>query len=137
MKAYRTHSRGKYRQGFTLLEISFVMALIIGLSVGMGLSISAMKKWKRGKEGALALQAVYAAQRAYMADHPVTDPSTLTSALLIPYLPQNYAAMPVVKGLEDQTLAFDVAVMPPRLLNGTATYDPSGKSNDNLWDVGE
>ncbi len=103
MNAYRTSGRGKHRQGFTLLEISLVMALIIALSVGMGLSISAMKKWKRGKEGALALQAVYAAQRAYMADHPIEDSTQLTTAKLIPYLPQNYSTMPSVKGLDDQT----------------------------------
>jgi type II secretory pathway pseudopilin PulG len=123
--------------GFSLVELSFVMALIISLSVAMGFGITSVQKWKKGKNASLALQAVYAAQRAYMADHPIADIAAVTATQLKSYLPQGWSDIPVVAGLQDEALTLDYSVMPPQLLLGTSTYDPSGKSDDGLWDTGD
>jgi hypothetical protein len=119
------------------MELSFVMALIVSLAVGMGFGVTSVQKWKKGKNASLALQAVYAAQRAYMADHPTADIATATATQLQAYLPQGWTEMPVVAGLGGESLTMDHTVMPPQLLLGTSPYDPSGKTNDGLWDTGD
>jgi prepilin-type N-terminal cleavage/methylation domain-containing protein len=130
-------SRRRAAAGFSLIELSLVMVLIVSLCIGMGFGVSSTQKWKKGKNATLALQAVYAAQRSYMADHPTANVAALTSTLVQSYLPQGWSAMPVVTGLNGESLSIDVTVMPPRFLAGTTPYDPSDKPNDGLWDTGE
>lgn len=113
------------------------MALMIGLSVGMGFGITSVQRWKKGKDAALGLQATYAAQRAYMADHPVANIATVTATQLQGYLPQGWSTLPTAAGLDGEVLTLDHTVMPPKWLAGTSDYDPSGKTDDGLWDVGE
>ena len=136
MKIPRTHNSSRTTAGFSLIELSFVMVLMVGLCVGIGTGVTAVQKWKKGKNGSLALQAVYAAQRAYMADHPTGDIEGVTEAQLQAYLPQGWPTMPTVPALTGETLTVDFSVMPPKLLLGTADYDPSDKPDDGLWDVG-
>jgi hypothetical protein len=45
--------------------------------------------------------------------------------------------MPVFVGTKSEQLTLNYTVMPPRLLNGNTVYDPSGKSDDGLWDLGK
>lgn len=123
-------------RGFTLIEISLVIGLMLSLALFTGLNISAVRDWQQGKEAALSLQAVFAAQRSYMADHPTADISTVNSTELQAYLPEGWSSIPTVKSLNDDSLTLDHTVMPPILLLGTATYDPSGNGNDGLWDTG-
>lgn len=137
MKTHIPNPRFRSALGFSLLELSFVMALVIGLCGAVGLGVSSIQKWKKGKNASLALQAVYAAQRAYMADHPTANVATVTSTQLKAYLPQGWTDMPVVPGLSDETLALDITVMPPKLLLGGSAYDPSGRTDDGLWDTGD
>ena len=137
MKIPRTHGFFRANAGFSLMELSFVMFLIVSLSVGMGVGVTSMQKWKKGKNASLSLQAVYAAQRAYMADHPLADVATVTATQLEAYLPQGYSTIPTVQGQSGESLTIDITVMPPRLLLGSTAYDPSGKPDDGLWDTGE
>jgi hypothetical protein len=113
------------------------MMLILSLCGAIGLGVSSIQKWKKGKNASLALQAVYAAQRSYMADHPTADVAALTSTQLQSYLPQGWTAMPEVAGLNGETLSLDFTVMPPKLLLGTSPYDPSDRTDDGLWDTGD
>ncbi len=139
MKLHSTTRGYQCTRGFSLIEVSLVIALLLGLSVGMGYGVSSVQRWKKGKDGALGLQAVYAAQRAYMADHPTSSIATVSLPQMLSYLPQGWSSLPTAKGLEDESLTLDFAVMPPRWLAGTAStvYDPSDKPDDGLWDVGE
>ena len=125
------------RGGFSLIELSLVLALILGLAVFIGFGFTSVRQWQSGKNAALALQAVYAAQRAYMADNPFANIAQVPASQILPYLPQGWSTLPVLTGLQGQPLTLNFAVMPPVLLDGGATYDPSGKPNDGLWDVGE
>jgi len=129
--------RSRGAPGFSLLELSLVLALTLGLIGAIGFGFSAVQRWKKGKNGALALQAAYAAQRGYMADHPTADIATVTTANLEAYLPQGWTSMPAVAGLSGEALTIDHTIMPPKLMLGTAVYDPSGKSDDGLWDTSE
>jgi type II secretory pathway pseudopilin PulG len=128
--------------GFTLIEMSVVICILIAL-MGVGMSVSgSARTWKNGRAGAETLRSVYAAQRAYLADHPTAAVSSLTQPLLLPYLPGGPAAFPTSTSNESTTLFARVNVSPPYLtttsggIAGTR-YDPSGSTTDSLWDVGE
>lgn len=121
----------------TLLEITIVICIMMAF-VGTGLFVgSSIKDWRAGREAAESLRAVYTAQRMFLADNPSTPVANINQAQLIPYLPNRAAAMPTVTPLKGPALAFRVNVVPPVLTQGGSLYDPSGKANDNLWDVGE
>jgi type II secretory pathway pseudopilin PulG len=125
-------------RAFTLIEMSLVIFLLIALmTTGLYFS-SAIGDWKRGRDASEVLRAAYVAQRTYLADYPTTDVSTLTRAKILGYLPQSPASFPTILSLDDRVLQVKVSVSPPVADNGDGTaYDPSGKPNDSLWDVGE
>jgi len=124
------------QRGFTLVEISLVIGLLLGLATFATMNISSVRDWQKGKDAAISLQAVFAAQRAYMADHPTADISAVSAAQLQAYLPEGWSSLPTVYSLDDDSLILDHSVMPPRLFYGTSVYDPSSSGNDGLWDTG-
>jgi prepilin-type N-terminal cleavage/methylation domain-containing protein len=131
------------RKGFTLIELSVVIFILIALlSMGFGMS-RAIDTWKKGKEASETLRSVYTAQRLYLADHPTSAVSTLTHSMVAPYIPNgNGNTVPTAVSLTNGTLYARVNVSPPVWTttsggtSGTA-YDPSGSSTDSLWDVGQ
>lgn len=125
-------------RGFTLLEMTVVILVLISL-ISTGLFVSRkMDDWQRGREAAETLRSVYSAQRMFLADNPTRTVASLTAAELVPYLPMGGTAMPTVKSLADVDLSIKVDVSPPVVNGGSNTiYDPSGSSTDSLWDVGE
>lgn len=125
------------RAGFSIVEISLVIATLLGLALFIGFGVNAVRDWRRAKDASIALQAVYAAQRGYLADHPAADISQVPVNDVRAYLPQGWTVMPAIIGLTGESLTIDYTVMPPVLLNGGAPYDPSARTNDGLWDVGE
>ena len=129
---------GSCPRAFTLLEMTIVlMVLICLLSTGLFVSTK-IDEWKLGRQAAESLRSVYSAQRMYLADNPTVAVASLTATQLIPYLPNQATAMPTVKSLSGATLSILVNVSPPVINAGSGvTYDPSGCSNDSLWDVGE
>ena len=137
MKMHRSASACCHAAGFTLIEISLVIALMLGLCAMVGLSVSSVHEWDKGKEAGLALQAVHAAQRSWLADHPTSDISNVTSIQISAYLPQGWDVLPTAIGLENETLTLDFNTMPPRWVDGGVTYDPSKSPSDGLWDAGK
>lgn len=123
--------------GFTLIEISLVIGLLLGLAAFAGMNVAAVRDWQRGKDASVSLQAVFAAQRAYLSDHPTADIAEVSSEQLQVYLPQGWSTMPVVTSLGGDTLTVDHTFMPPRLMLGSSVYDPSLKGSDGLWDAGQ
>jgi len=124
--------------GFTLIEMSLVIFLLIALMTTGIMFSSAVGKWKAGREASEILRGVYVAQRTYLADHPTVAVSTLTHAKLLPYLPTKDTSFPQVSGLDGASKAIKVTVSPPVVLDGGGgVYDPSGDPKDSLWDVGE
>lgn len=125
------------KSGFTLLEMTIVILVLLTL-MGTGLFVSTKyTEWQKGRTASEDLRNVYSAQRLYLADNPTAVVSSITSANIIPYLANGATALPTVKSLADETLTIKVDVTPPVLLKGTAVYDPSGDSLDSLWDVGQ
>lgn len=136
-------------QGFTLLEMTVVMLVMLTLvSIGV-LGSRKMDEWKAGRAGSESLRAVYSAQRMYLADNPTTPVANLTEALLIPYLPNVTTPTPATLvaalgttlsfGSTPAALSFrftDANVTPHFTLSGVR-YDPSGSFTDLLWDVGQ
>lgn len=133
-----SHHPKRLPPGFTLVEMSLVIFLLVALmSTGLYFS-SAVGEWKMGRNASEELRGVYVAQRTYLADHPTTSVSSLTENLLTPYLPNNASTFPQIEGLDGTMRSINVKVSPPVVLDtGGGTYDPSGNSNDSLWDVGE
>ena len=123
--------------GFTLIEMSIVIFVLIALmSTGLFYS-TADSQWRRGRDASDVLRAAYVAQRLYLGDYPTTAVSSLTRTQLRPYLPNAPATFPTVLALDGRTLNVKVSVSPPVVDNGDGTiYDPSGKPDDSLWDVG-
>lgn len=137
-----TRSANSARRGFTLIELSVVIFILIALlSMGFGMS-KAIDKWKKGKEASETLRSVYTAQRLYLADHPTRPIGEITPAMVAPYIPNgNGTAVPTTPSLTNVTLYARVNVSPPiwtPTSGGTdgVAYDPSGSSTDSLWDVG-
>lgn len=135
----RAHLRSaKANPAFTLLEMSMVILVLLGL-MGTGLFVTRKyDQWRLGREASEVLRTVYSAQRMFLADNPTRLVSSLTAAELIPYLPNNATTMPTVKSLTGTNLAIIVTSSPPTVNAGSnVVYDPSGSNKDSLWDVGE
>jgi len=126
-------------RGFTLLEVTTVIVILL-IFMRLGLySSSKIDQWKLGRNASETLRSVHTAQRMYLADNPTVNVTTLTSAMILPYLPPgNVATMPTVPSLTGANLSITITVSPPIINNGAGVaYDPSGKTNDSLWDIGE
>lgn len=137
MKATSTKP-GVRLAGFTLIEMSLVIFLLIALMTTGIMFSGAIGKWKAGREASETLRGVYVAQRTYLADHPTVAVTTLTEAKLLPYLPSKDATFPKVQGLDATLRSINVTVSPPVVKDsGGGIYDPSGDPKDSLWDVGE
>lgn len=140
-------------RGITLIELSLVILLIFTLIALTFMSFTPIKNWQRAKDAGISLQAVYTAQKTFLADHPTspTNPITvngvtITEAELQPYLPGSTAGalapMPTAVDLDGGPLCIDFTVIPPVLrvgvTPGTAPFpDTSGSSTDGLWDIGK
>jgi prepilin-type N-terminal cleavage/methylation domain-containing protein len=140
----RVHGQLSHR-GFTLLELTMVISVLL-LLITVGLkSNNAFKSWRLAREASDTLRTVYVAQRTYLADNPTTAMSALTPALLLPYIQNSPTVFPTGKSLTGGTLNVFVGSSPPFFTStGTTSgatapsrYDPSGSNTDSLWDVGE
>lgn len=130
------HTACRTDRGLSLVEMSLVIALMLGLASMVTYSVSGVLEWKTGRDATEKLRAVYIAQKSFLADRPSKAISTFTAAELIPYLPGNPGAMPAAKSLAKETLTLSITTMPPFYRVGTDRYDPSGSNTDGLWDVG-
>jgi len=125
------------RQGFTLLEMSIVIMILLSL-MGSGLFVyKKMDEWKLGRTASETLRQVYSAQRMFLADNPTRTVNSITATDVVPYLPGGGTALPTVKSLTGSDIGIRVDVSPPVFGSGSETYDPSGSNKDSLWDVGE
>ncbi len=124
------------RRGLSLVEITLVIGLMLGLAGIVAYSVSSVTDWRKGRDASEKLRSVYLAQKTFLADQPSKSYATFTASELIPYLPGRPGAMPTQTAMTGQTLTVDVQVMPPIFRLGTAAYDPSGSTSDGLWDVG-
>ncbi len=138
MKTRVNHPAGTPVRGFTLLEMTIVIMILLAL-VGMTtMGSKTIGEWRKGRDASEVLRSVYVAQRTYLADHPTTSMSTVSKTDLLPYLPTKATVFPTVKGLDGVTRQIKVTVSPPVVIDTTgAVYDPSENPNDSLWDVGE
>ena len=126
------------KNGFTLVEMTVVIMVMMTL-MGTGLYVSSQfGNWQLGRTASEDLRSVYAAQRQFLADNPTASVATITTGQIIPYLTNRAVAIPTVKSIEGNTLNIRVNVSPPNINDGTGgIYDPSSTSADSLWDVGQ
>jgi prepilin-type N-terminal cleavage/methylation domain-containing protein len=123
--------------GFTLVELSVTIAVIILLAGAASLGIKPYYAYRDGRAAGEALRSVKAAQLMYLADYPSTPVANLTQALLLPYMPNGaWPTLPLVNNVPPAP-TINCAVFPPVAVLGGATYDPSGPTTDGLWDVGQ
>ena len=126
------------RQGFTLLEMTIVIMVLLALISTGFFRPRKMDEWKLGREASETLRTVYSAQRMFLADNP--------TALVSSHHRHGHHSLPPEQRhrpahgqiTHRATLAFIVNVSPPVINAGSGvTYDPSGNNKDSLWDVGE
>ncbi len=125
------------QSGMTVIEMSLTLALMISFAGAVAYSLHGVGEWRKAREASTDLRSVYVAQKAYMADNPTADISTVLAADLVPYLPSGITAIPSVTALDGSSKSIIFTVMPPVVENATTPYDPSGASDDGLWDVGD
>lgn len=140
-----THS--SLKKGFTLLEVTVVMVVMLTL-IGVGFStFRGYNNWKKGAEAGTRLRSVHSAQLTYLAENPTLQVASLTMDDIIPYLangggfltstvtdPANLTATDIfILDLSDNALQIKVDKSPPYI---TGNYDPSGKTDDGQWDTG-
>jgi type II secretory pathway pseudopilin PulG len=126
------------RMGFTLLEMTIVIMVLIALT-STGLVVNRkMGEWRLGRAASETLRQVHSAQRMFLGDNPTRLVSSLTPEDILPYMQGNATAMPTVESLTGAKLPILVNVSPPVINAGSGVaYDPSGDNRDQLWDVGE
>jgi hypothetical protein len=118
--------------------MTVVLLVILALTRVGFVSSKKMTEWKLGRAASETLRSVHTAQRLYLADNPIVSVSSLTSGMIVPYLPNNVTTMPTVRALSGANLSILVNVSPPVInAGGGVVYDPSGNSKDSLWDVGQ
>jgi prepilin-type N-terminal cleavage/methylation domain-containing protein len=126
--------------GFTLVELSVTIALIILLAGAASLGIKPYYAYRDGRAAGEALRSVKAAQLMFLADHPSTLVSALTpdanpTTGLYPYMPNGtWPTLPLVGNAQP---TIDCTQFPPKAALSGAPYDPSGSPTDGLWDVGQ
>jgi prepilin-type N-terminal cleavage/methylation domain-containing protein len=122
------------KAGFTLVEMSITIAIILVLVGGASLGIQPYIAYRDGRTAGEMLSAVKAAQLMYLSDFPATPVTSLTPALILPYMPHGtWPTLPLVGGVAP---TINCAVFPPVALLGATSYDPSGSATDSLWDAG-
>jgi type II secretory pathway pseudopilin PulG len=127
--------QSRSNRGTTLVELSVTIGVIVILAGIVSLSVQPFIAYRDGRAAGEALRAVKAAQLMYLADNPATPVSSLTQAMLLPYMPQG--SWPTLPKVGSQTPTINCAKFPPVAVLGGATYDPSGSPTDGLWDVGQ
>lgn len=131
-------NQARSRNGFTLLEMTVVIMVILALIGMTSFGGGAVEKWRKGRDASETLRGVYVAQRTYLADNPTAALSSLTETKLKPYLPDNSSTFPKITGLDGTLRSVNVNLSPPVVKDtNNTTYDPSGSLKDSLWDVGE
>jgi Tfp pilus assembly protein PilE len=133
--------------GLTLLEMSYVLALVISMIAITGFAgANHYIAWRSGKEAQATLLATNIAVKQYLADNPTVDLSALTFNLLTPYYTQDLTTRTKSDGssIIDANGAPHVpdnkGVYVAITLNSngvpTCPVDFSGKTDDGLWDMG-
>jgi prepilin-type N-terminal cleavage/methylation domain-containing protein len=133
--SHQTAGSAAFRtRGFTLVEMTVVIAVILVLVGAASLAVKPYFAFRDGRAAGEALRAVKAAQLMYLSDYPSTAVTALTQALLLPYMPNGtWPTLPTV-GTVVPTIS--CTVFPPVALLSGVAYDPSGSLTDGLWDVG-
>ncbi len=137
-----TPSNRPATRGFTLIEMSIVIFVLLALLTTGFFVSNIVGEWKLARDASESLRDVYVAQRTYLADNPTVAVSSLTQPMLLPYLPNNPATFPTASSLTNSTLFARVNVSPPYWTTTSGgvsgvRYDPSQTTTDTLWDVGE
>ena len=127
----RSAPTSRSKSGFTLVELSVVIAIILLLAGAASLGIKPYYAYRDGRSAGEALRSVKAAQLMYLADHPSTAVTALTQASLLPYMPNG--TWPTLPSLNGAVPTIVCNQFPPVI----SVADPSGSTTDGLWDVGQ
>ena len=105
--------------------MSVTIAIILVLVGGASLGIQPYLAYRDGRASGEMLSAVKAAQLMYLSDYPSTPVTSLTQALILPYMPHGtWPTLPLVNGVAP---TINCAMFPPVAVLGGTTYDPSGQ----------
>jgi len=137
----------RFKVGFTLLELTVVMVVIMLLIGLFAFGMRGYRDWQKGAEAGTRLRAVYTAQLTYLSEHPTVEVENLAMTDIIPYLASGggflTSAIPdpvdlkevdiFILDLDDGKLQIKVDKSPPYI---DGDYDPSANPDDGQWDVG-
>ncbi len=129
-----TEKINKNSRALTIIELTVVLAVLLMLATMIFISMAGMKDWKKAKLAGENLRVVYLAQKTYLADHPTDAVTSLDATKLAPYLVTGNGTIPTIEKLDGSEVTIKLDVMPPVV---SGSYDPSGRTDDGLWDVGK
>jgi prepilin-type N-terminal cleavage/methylation domain-containing protein len=132
----RDFRASRLKSGFTLVEMTVVIAVILVLVGAASLGIQPYYAYRDGRAAGEALRSVKAAQLMYLSDNPSTPVTSLTSALLLPYMPNGiWPTLPLVNNVQP---TINCTVFPPVAVLSGATYPSASPAATNgLWNVGQ
>lgn len=137
MKFPQVQQQRRSRPGLTLIEMTVVILVLLSLTGVFFASQGSIGDWQRAREASSILRDVEVAQREFLANNPQRAVSSLTVAEVASYLPGRPSVLPTAEDLEGEVLTANPAVSPPVWVDsGGDNYDPSGSTDDSLWDVG-
>jgi prepilin-type N-terminal cleavage/methylation domain-containing protein len=119
------------KSGFTLVELSVTIAVILVLIGIASLGIQPYLAYRDGRAAGEMLRSVKAAQLMYLSDNPTTKVASLNQGLLLPYMPNGI--WPTLPSYNGTVPTINCAVFPPVT---SLSSDPSVSTTDGLWDVG-
>jgi prepilin-type N-terminal cleavage/methylation domain-containing protein len=125
------HSRDFRPRGFTLVELTVAIAVILVLVGAASLAVKPYYAFRDGRAAGEMLRSVKAAQLMYLSDYPSTPVANLTQAGLLPYMPNG--TWPTLPSYNGVVPTINCTVFPPV----ASIADPSGSTTDGLWDVGQ
>jgi prepilin-type N-terminal cleavage/methylation domain-containing protein len=123
-------SRGCRARGFTLVEMTVTITVILVLVGAASLGVKPYYAYRDGRTAGEMLRAVKAAQLMYLSDNPSAAVTSLTSTLLLPYMPNG--TWPILPSLNGAVPTIVCTQFPPVI----SVADPSPSITDGLWDVG-
>lgn len=127
-------NRRRSQSGVTLIELSITLAVLLLLASLVTLGVKPYYAYRDGRAAGEALRTVKAAMQLYLADNPSAQVSSLTPALLAPYLPGG--SMPALPSVNGTVPSIRVTSFPPVAILNSNPYDPSPSTTDGLWDAG-
>jgi type II secretory pathway pseudopilin PulG len=124
--------KSPYLRGYTLLELSLVLGMLVGLTAIGAFGLKYFTTVARSNRAEAILRQVENARLSYLVDNPVENHTTVTPDKISPYLPGGWDGAVQMLAINGYTLdasdltGLDIGYGFVEKPSGTAGFDASG-----------